>query len=90
MNFLELTDNVEFLIDVQFSELKSEMAKATAAIHTMWNEHFGIAVVECLAAGLITVAHNSGGPRSDILQAGCGFTASTPEEYGKAFAHIIE
>lgn len=85
----ELKDNVEFLVDVQFSELKDEMAKATAAIHTMWNEHFGIAVVECLAAGLITVAHHSGGPRADIVQPGCGFTASTPEEYGKIFAQIM-
>ncbi|OQR68872.1 GDP-Man:Man(3)GlcNAc(2)-PP-Dol alpha-1 [Tropilaelaps mercedesae] len=88
-DFLELTDNVEFLIDIKFSELKNEMARATAAIHTMWNEHFGIAVVECLAAGLITVAHNSGGPRLDIIQPGCGFTASTPEEYEKTFISII-
>lgn len=36
-------------------------------LHTMVDEHFGISVVELLAAGLYVVAHNSGGPRTDIL-----------------------
>jgi hypothetical protein len=26
----------------------------------MWNEHFGISIVEMMAAGLLTIAHNSG------------------------------
>lgn len=33
----------------------------------MENEHFGIAVVEMMAAGLIVMAHNSAGPREDII-----------------------
>lgn len=33
----------------------------------MWNEHFGIGVVEYMAAGLIAVAHKSGGPMLDIV-----------------------
>jgi alpha-1,2-mannosyltransferase len=33
----------------------------------MWNEHFGIGVVEMLAAGLVTVAHDSAGPKMDIV-----------------------
>jgi hypothetical protein len=28
-------------------------------IHTMWNEHFGIGIVEMMAAGLLTIAHRS-------------------------------
>lgn len=36
-------------------------------LHTMWNEHFGISVVELMAAGLVVVAHNSGGPKLDII-----------------------
>ena len=35
----------------------------------MWNEHFGISIVEMMAAGLVVVAHNSGGPRMDIVHA---------------------
>jgi hypothetical protein len=33
----------------------------------MWNEHFGIGVVEYMAAGLVPVAHNSAGPKLDIV-----------------------
>ena len=60
-----------------------------------WNEHFGIGVVEMQAAGAITIAHDSAGPRLDIIvpAARCstanevdantdvtGFLASTVEE----------
>jgi len=66
----------------------------------MWNEHFGIGVVEMMAAGLLVIAHNSGGPKSDIIiqpaqiSAGgttiettkdtTGFLAATNDEYAKA------
>ena len=41
--------------------------RAKVAIHTMKYEHFGIAVVELMSSGIITVAHNSAGPKSDII-----------------------
>lgn len=37
-------------------------------IHTMEAEHFGISVVEMLAGGLVVVAHNSAGPKEDIIK----------------------
>ena len=49
--------------------LESYLRKASVGIHTMWNEHFGISVVEMMAAGLVVVAHNSGGPSMDIVTA---------------------
>ena len=50
------------------------------AIHTMKEEHFGISIVEMMSAGLITIAHASGGPQHDII--GCkqepvGFVAKS-------------
>ena len=30
-------------------------------------EHFGIAIVELMSSGIITVAHNSAGPKLDII-----------------------
>ena len=36
-------------------------------IHTMVNEHFGIGIVEYMAAGLIPLANGSGGPLLDIV-----------------------
>lgn len=37
------------------------------AIHTMKEEHFGISIVEMMSAGLIVIAHNSAGPKMDII-----------------------
>lgn len=31
-------------------------------------EHFGISIVEMIAAGLLVVAHNSAGPKEDIIK----------------------
>ena len=61
----------------------------------MWNEHFGISVVEMMASGLVTVAHNSGGPRLDIVTPASdgqvtGFLATTPTEYADAMARAFE
>ena len=39
---LDVTDNVEFRLDVSFGDLKSLMASSLVGLHTMWNEHFGI------------------------------------------------
>eukprot|EP00008_Paramoeba_atlantica_P001349 CAMPEP_0201501614 /NCGR_PEP_ID=MMETSP0151_2-20130828/83682_1 /ASSEMBLY_ACC=CAM_ASM_000257 /TAXON_ID=200890 /ORGANISM="Paramoeba atlantica, Strain 621/1 / CCAP 1560/9" /LENGTH=60 /DNA_ID=CAMNT_0047895131 /DNA_START=1046 /DNA_END=1225 /DNA_ORIENTATION=+ len=50
----------------------------------MWCEHFGIGVVEFMAAGLIPVAHNSGGPKMDIVIHDTGYLAKDPKEYGEA------
>jgi alpha-1,2-mannosyltransferase len=60
----------------------------------MWNEHFGIGVVEYQAAGLISVVHDSGGPREDIVinlngEGETGFRASTEEEFAAAFEDAL-
>lgn len=38
----EVSDNVEFKVNVSFDQLKREFSSATMGLHTMWNEHFGI------------------------------------------------
>jgi len=92
-----ITDHVEFVLNQPFSVLKQWLGRASIGLHTMWNEHFGIGVVEMMAAGIITIAHNSGGPKSDIIvplirenepsssRQRTGFLASTEEQY----AHIM-
>jgi len=43
-----------------------------------------------MAAGLITIAHNSGGPKSDIILSGkTGYLASTAEEYANAMKAVF-
>jgi alpha-1,2-mannosyltransferase len=58
--------------------------KAKVAIHTMKAEHFGISCVEMMSAGLVTIAHDSAGPRMDIIGRSpepVGHLADTAEEY---------
>eukprot|EP00550_Attheya_septentrionalis_P009430 CAMPEP_0198297260 /NCGR_PEP_ID=MMETSP1449-20131203/36260_1 /TAXON_ID=420275 /ORGANISM="Attheya septentrionalis, Strain CCMP2084" /LENGTH=449 /DNA_ID=CAMNT_0043998143 /DNA_START=201 /DNA_END=1550 /DNA_ORIENTATION=- len=85
---LGIASRVEFVINQPYPVLKEWFGRASVGLHTMWNEHFGIGVVEMMAAGIIVVAHNSGGPKADILTPlngeKTGFLASTAEEYCEA------
>ncbi|KAK6332925.1 asparagine-linked glycosylation protein [Orbilia brochopaga] len=59
----------------------------------MWNEHFGIGVVEYQAAGLICVVHDSGGPKLDIVVevdgSRTGYHATTAIEYADGFRKAL-
>lgn len=59
---------IDWKTKIPFSQLKMELQRATAGLHVMSNEHFGIGIVECMAAGCVMVAHDSGGPRMDIMK----------------------
>ena len=64
-----LEDYVEFCINPPYKELQESMFVSSIGIHTMREEHFGIGIVEMMAAGLLVVAHDSGGPKTDIVKA---------------------
>lgn len=64
---LGIDKQVEWCVNMPFSALTDLLQESCVGLHTMWNEHFGISVVELQAAGLVTVAHNSGGPKMDIV-----------------------
>ena len=85
---LGIETSVEFVVNADFKTLLRYLETAGIGIHTMWNEHFGISVVEMMAAGLITIAHGSGGPLSDIVKphngVKTGFVATSEEEYAAA------
>ena len=66
---------------------------ASVGMHTMIDEHFGISIVEMLAAGLVVIAHNSAGPKCDILVNGqekFGFLAETLEDYSQLLESAIK
>ncbi|XP_034033867.1 GDP-Man:Man(3)GlcNAc(2)-PP-Dol alpha-1,2-mannosyltransferase-like [Thalassophryne amazonica] len=90
---LGVADRVEFKLNVPFEELKREMGEATIGLHTMWNEHFGIGIVECMAAGKVILAHKSGGPKLDIVvpfEGGqTGFLADDEDGYAEAIERIL-
>jgi alpha-1,2-mannosyltransferase len=66
-NELQVKDSVEFHLDASWPEILQWLRKASVGVNGMWNEHFGIGVVEYQAAGLISVVHESGGPKRDIV-----------------------
>ncbi|XP_034549841.1 GDP-Man:Man(3)GlcNAc(2)-PP-Dol alpha-1,2-mannosyltransferase-like [Notolabrus celidotus] len=90
---LGVSDRVDFKLNVPYEELKKELVEATIGLHTMWNEHFGIGVVECMAAGTIVLAHKSGGPKLDIVvpfeDAQTGFLADSEDSYASAMETIL-
>ncbi|XP_019385541.1 PREDICTED: GDP-Man:Man(3)GlcNAc(2)-PP-Dol alpha-1,2-mannosyltransferase [Crocodylus porosus] len=90
---LGVNRNVEFKVNIPFEELKKYLADATIGLHTMWNEHFGIGIVECMAAGTIILAHNSGGPKLDIVVPYegniTGFLAENEDTYAETLALIL-
>ncbi|KAL8894746.1 MAG: hypothetical protein Q9192_004077, partial [Flavoplaca navasiana] len=91
---LHLTPNhVTFITDASFPTILAHLAAASVGANCMWNEHFGIGVVEYQAAGLIPIVNDSGGPKMDIVidwEGGeTGFRASTEEEYAKGFAEVF-
>lgn len=67
VNELHIKECVEFHLDASWPEILEWLRKASVGVNGMWNEHFGIGVVEYQAAGLISVVHNSGGPKGDIV-----------------------
>jgi alpha-1,2-mannosyltransferase len=58
---------VQLLLNLPRAELAAHLRSAAVGLHSMRDEHFGIGVVEMLDAGLATVAHDSAGPRMDIV-----------------------
>jgi alpha-1,2-mannosyltransferase len=64
---LGVQDYVKFVPNGTIEEILEEFSRAKIGIHTMIAEHFGITLIEMMAAGLIVVTHNSAGAKDDIL-----------------------
>ncbi|OJJ02911.1 hypothetical protein ASPVEDRAFT_194217 [Aspergillus versicolor CBS 583.65] len=101
---LRIRNNTTFLCDASWPTILSHLASSSIGVNAMWNEHFGICVVEYQAAGLIAVVHDSGGPREDIVVdlpeadtapvtaiggRATGFRATTEEEFADAFEKAL-
>ena len=64
---LKIKDSVEFICDASWPQILDWLRRSWVGVNGMWNEHFGIGVVEYQAAGLISVVNASGGPKIDIV-----------------------
>lgn len=64
---LQIKEDVEFVCDASWETVLQHLRESTIGVNGMWNEHFGIGVVEYQASGLISVVNDSGGPKMDIV-----------------------
>lgn len=64
---LHITEDVIFVCDAPWPQVLEYLRTSSVGVNGMWNEHFGIGVVEYQAAGLISVVNDSGGPKLDIV-----------------------
>lgn len=88
---LDLSSRIDLAVNVSFENLVNSVAESNTALHTMVNEHFGIVLVEFMAAGLITIAHDSGGPKMDIITDGeDGFLARDAIDFGEKLVKISQ
>ena len=82
-----VSDRVIVIVNASEKEKLYWFSQAVIFLHPMKWEHFGIAVVEGMAAGLIPVVHKSGGPWIDITELGrYGFGFKDSDDA----AHIID
>lgn len=78
---LNIPDNhIDFITDCSYAEVKEHLFDSTYGINGMWNEHFGIAVVEYIAAGLVALVHASAGPYLDIVDKDIGYFFVDPSD----------
>lgn len=90
---LKITNCTTFILNAPWSTILKHLQTSSIGINGMWNEHFGIGVVEYQAAGLISVVNDSGGPKWDIVidqgDGPTGYHASTEEQFAEAFAKAL-
>lgn len=90
---LKITESTTFITDAPFSLILQHLQTSSIGVNGMYAEHFGIGNVEGLAAGLIPVVHNSGGPKEDIVVPfegkEIGYKCETEKDYSQAFAKVL-
>jgi alpha-1,2-mannosyltransferase len=90
---LEIEKHVEFVVNAPYSDVLGWLSRASIGLSTMVDEHFGINVVEFMAAGVIPVTHASGGPLYDIVVPfngePTGYHATTPKAFAAALHTVL-
>jgi len=90
---LGIENHVEFVVNAPYPTMLSWLARASIGLSTMVDEHFGINVVEFMAAGVIPVTHASGGHLNDIVVpfdgAPTGYHATTPDTFAAAMHSVL-
>ena len=83
---LGLTDYITFEINASLEKLLSIIRQSRVYFHPMIGEHFGMAVLEAMAAGLIPVVPNQGGVTEFVPQK---YQFNTIEHAAEIIMHIF-
>ncbi|KAN0064612.1 asparagine-linked glycosylation protein [Thecaphora frezii] len=91
---LGLRDHVDIVVNAAWSVVLENLQQASVGLSTMVDEHFGINVVEFMAAGLITLSHASAGPLMDIAVPvdgqRTGYHATSVSSFASALGEIFD
>ena len=83
---LGLSDYIKFEINASLDRLLCIMRESGVYFHPMIGDHFGMTVAEVMAAGLIPVVPNKGGPAEFVPQQ---YQFETIEQAAKIIAYIL-
>ena len=83
---LGLTDYITFEINASLDKLLSIIRESRVYFHPMIGEHFGISVLEAMAAGLIPVVPNEGGLIEFVPQE---YQFNTIEQAAEIIMHVF-
>ncbi|BEJ12922.1 hypothetical protein CspHIS471_0300960 [Cutaneotrichosporon sp. HIS471] len=90
---LNIEEQVTFLVNAPYPDIVAHLGTASVGLNTMQDEHFGINVVEFMAAGLIPIVHASAGPLLDIVVSHdgnkTGFHATDAESFADAIHEAL-
>ena len=90
--FKYLKKNAPTNLSIVLSPLRKTgdlVARAKVYIHCADNEHFGITIVEAMAAGCVPVVHDSGGPREIVTQ-DVGYRWKNTDQASQLISKLME
>ena len=84
--------NLTILVNLSLERVLEVLHSSRVFLHAAKEEHFGLVVVEAMAAGLIPVVHRSGGQWEDLLETSDGlhgYSYQTPQEAQERIEMIL-
>ena len=83
----EAPPNTSFVV-APLRKVSSMLARAKVYVHCARNEHFGITIVEAMAAKCVPVVHNTGGPR-EIVTDKVGYRWTLVDDAVTSISNVI-
>jgi len=87
---INLWDHVKFLFSISDDERRKLLNDCLCLVYTSRNEHFGIGIIEAMAAEKPVIVVNRGGPKEIVRDGITGFLCDPePEAFGDALVRLV-